>query len=214
VIQTVTMPSRANSSQKLRKEIASVAAKMVALGGVVDFQTAKRKAVVQLGLSPNKNLPSNQEIENALITYQQLFQSDTQMSQLIRFRHLAIEAMKLLSQFRPLLVGSVATGTVTSSSEIVLHLYFDQVEQVGLFLTENGIPNQICEKHVRINTTKTVVYPAYHFIAEQTSMLLVIFSEKDKNLSPVSSINNKAMLMLGFEEVVALVESGENSTPD
>jgi len=200
------MPTRVKSPQKLRMEIAAVAAKIIAAESVADYRSAKRKAAIQLGLAPNKNMPSNQEIENALINYQTLFQSDMQWGQLKSLRLQAIQAMKMLHRYKPLLVGPVATGTATSSSEIVLHLYSDQVEQIGLFLAEQGIPNKICEKHIRINATKTVIYPAYRFIADQTAIMLVIFSENDKNLSPVSSINNKAMLMLSRDEVIEIAE--------
>ena len=205
------MPTRVKSTQKLRMEIATVAAKIVAAESVADYHSAKRKAALQLGLPPNKNLPSNQEIESALINYQTLFQSDTQLGLLKALRLQAIQAMKLLNQYKPLLVGPVATGTATSSSEIVLHLYFDQVEQIGLFLAEQGIPNKICEKHIRINATKTVIYPAYRFIADQTAIMLVIFSEKDKNLSPVSSTTNKAMLMLSLDEVIKIAKDSGDS---
>ena len=200
------MPTRVKSPQKLRMEIAAVAAKIIAAESVADYRSAKRKAAIQLGLVPYKNMPSNQEIENALINYQTLFQSDMQWGQLKALRLQAIQAMKMLHLYKPLLVGPVATGTATSSSEIVLHLYSDQVEQIGLFLAEQGIPNKICEKHIRINATKTVIYPAYRFIADQTAIMLVIFSESDKNLSPVSSINNKAMLMLSRDEVIEIAE--------
>lgn len=204
------MPTRVKSPQKLRMEIAAVAAKIIAAESVADYHSAKRKAAIQLGLAPNKNMPSNQEIENALINYQTLFQSDMQWGQLKALRLQAIQAMKMLHRYKPLLVGPVATGTATSSSEIVLHLYSDQVEQIGLFLAEQGIPNKICEKHIRINATKTVIYPAYRFIADQTAIMLVIFSESDKNLSPVSSINNKAMLMLSRDEVTEIAkDSGD-----
>lgn len=206
------MPKHIKSAQKLRMEIAEIAAKMVAVEGVADYHSAKQKAAIQLGLNPNSNLPTNREIEQALIRYQSLFQTGTQTAQLKTLRLQAIQAMKLLRQFNPLLVGPVASGTATGFSEITLHLYFDQVEQVGLFLTEKGIPNTLCEKHIRINAIQSIIYPAYRFIADQTSIVLVIFPVKDKNQSPLSSIDNKAMKMAGVQELMRMVEHDSDST--
>ena len=205
------MSIRAKSTQKLRMEIAEIAAKLVANAGVPDYHSAKKKAAIQLGLSANRNLPTNQEVEDALIRYQTLFQSDTQASRLKTLRLQARQAMRLLRHFKPSLVGPVVTGTATSSSEITLHLYVDQVEQVGLFLSEQGIPNTMCEKHIRINAIKSIICPAYRFIADQTSILLVIFSEKNKNLNPISSIDNKAMKMVNEEELMRMIEESSES---
>ena len=200
------MPTRVKSAQKQRLQIAEIAAKLVANDSVVDYHAAKRKAAAQLGYTTQKNLPSNQEIEVALVKYQNLFQPQTQAAYLQSLRLKAIEAMKLLSSFKPLLVGPVATGTATRSSEITLHLYHDHTEQIGLFLSDNGIPNHSCEKHVRINATQTSIYPAFQFIADETPVMLIVFSENDKNLSPVSSISKKAMSMIDIKALRKLTE--------
>lgn len=205
------MSIRAKSTQKLRMEIAEIAAKLLANEGAPDYHSAKKKAAIQLGLSPNRNLPTNREVEHALINYQNLFLPDTQARQLMGLRLQAIQAMKLLRHFRPLLVGPVVTGTATNFSEIILHLHADQVEQVGLFLSEQGIPNTMCEKPIRINAIKSIICPAYHFIADQTSILLVIFSEKNKNLRPISSIDNKAMKMVNEKELLRMIEQNSDS---
>jgi len=206
------MPTRVKAAKKLRLEIAEIAAKLIAIDGVGDYHAAKKKAAIQLGRPANKNLPSNLEIEQALVSYQNLFHPQTQAAQLRSLRLLAIQAMKLMRQFRPLLVGPVATGTATSCTEIVLHLHTDQIERVGLFLSEQGIPSTMCEKDIRINSTKSIMSPAYRFIADNTSILLVIFSEKDKNLNPLSSIDSKTMLMIGLQELIQMVEESHDST--
>ena len=194
------------SSPKLRQEIAAAAARIVALEGVSDYLSAKKKAAIQLGLTPNKNLPTNQEIENALISYQGLFQSDKNRQVLLEFRQTALQAMKLLSKYRPLLVGPVVSGTVTRSSEVVLHLYSDDVEQIGLYLNECGIPCSVSEKNLRLDASTSLAFPAYRFVADQIAILLIVFSEKDRNLSPISSITNKpmqTMSLAGLEAVIA-----------
>jgi hypothetical protein len=207
------MPIRLKSAQKLRMQIAEVAAKLVAVDEVADYHSAKRKAASQLGVSTNKNLPSNQEIEEALINYQHLFQTNKHRGRLKDLRTQAIVAMKLLHQFKPLLVGPVASGTATHSTEVTLHLYCDHVERVGLFLLKQGIPNRLSEKQIKISLTRSITCPAYHFIADQTLFVLVIFSEKDRNLSPVSSIDNRSMKMINIAEALVMIEEINNSPP-
>lgn len=199
------------SSQKLRMEIAEIAARLIADNGALDYHSAKKKAASQLGLSPNKNLPTNHEIEKALIGYQNLFQADTHKNQLRALRIQAIQAMKMLRQFRPLLVGPVASGTATRNSEIILHLYSDRLEHIALFLTEQGIPYTLAEKQVKINSTKSIVFPAYNFIADKTSISLVVLSEKDKNLNPISSVDNKPVVSASLQEIIRMTDPNHSS---
>jgi len=201
------MPTRIKSSQKLRMEIVEIAARLIAVDEALDYHAAKRKAAIRLGLSPNKNLPANHEIEKALIRYQNLFQTDTHESELWALRKQAIQAMKMLRQFNPLLVGPVASGTATRNSEIVLHLYSDQLEQIGLFLTDQGIPYSLAEKHVKINTAQSIIFPTYNFIADETSICLLVMSEKDKNLNPISSIDNKPVISANLQETIKMTDS-------
>jgi hypothetical protein len=205
------MSTRTSSTKKLRLEIAEIAARLIAIEGIPDFHKAKRKAALQLGLPANNNLPTNKEIEKALINYQNLFQADSHEQNLKALRMQAIQAMKLLRQYKPLLVGPVLSGTATEGSEITLHLFSDQVEQIGLYLTEQGIPYINAEKHVRINASESSIFPSYNFIAGETSICLVVLSEKDKNLTPMSSIDNKAMSTADLNEVIHITESDCNS---
>ncbi len=200
------MSTRTKSSQKLRMAIAEKAAKLIAIDGIADYHSAKKKAAVQLGLAENKELPTNKEIEEALINYQNLFHSDMHFEQLRTLRLKAIKAMELLRQFNPVSVGPVVVGTATKTSEISLHLFVDNFEKVGLFLTEKCIPYTLTEKHIKINARQHIVFPAYRFLADQTAISLVIFSEKDKNLNPVSSIDNKPMVSANIESLLNMLE--------
>ena len=57
-------------NKRLRQEIAQEAAKIIAHSGHEDYLMAKRKAANQLGVHDNHILPSNTEIEMALMEYQ------------------------------------------------------------------------------------------------------------------------------------------------
>ena len=53
-------------SSPLRREIAALAARMMAEDGISDFGFAKRKAARQLGVTERDALPNNDEIEAEL----------------------------------------------------------------------------------------------------------------------------------------------------
>ena len=56
-------------SQEMRRRIAQVTARLLALDGSQDYGSAKRRAARQLGAPDSQNLPNNQEIEDALREY-------------------------------------------------------------------------------------------------------------------------------------------------
>ena len=105
----------------MRQRLAQQAAQILLENGSRDFHAAKQKAAHQLGATDTKSLPSNSEIENALIEYQRLFRSSSQPGHLNRLRGIALEAMNFLGIFKPRLVGGVLNGTADAHSVIRLH---------------------------------------------------------------------------------------------
>jgi hypothetical protein len=198
--------NQGKATNKLRQEIAQIAARYVAVDGVNDFFTAKRKAAMHMGVDPDRNMPTNQEVEQALVNYQSMFLAKQQSENVKLMRTGALKAMRFLSDYKPKLVGPVLKGTASIHSEIILHLYTDQVDEVGFRLTENGIPYEACEKSVRVNSMDTLTLPAYKFIADKFSLLLVVFSEKQKNISPVSSSTGKSMTRASINNLQSILD--------
>ena len=77
---------RHTADDRIRKNIAHVAAKLVAQEGLEDFLLAKKKAAQQLNVNNKRLLPSNSEIEVALIEYQSLFHGEKQPQAVIESR--------------------------------------------------------------------------------------------------------------------------------
>ena len=92
---------------------------MIAEDGISDYGLAKRKAARQAGAPDSRNLPTNLEIEEALRAYQQLYQADEQPERVQRLREVAVEIMRLLTQFNPYLTGAVLAGSAGRHSEEV-----------------------------------------------------------------------------------------------
>ena len=111
--------------QRMRVGLVREAARLMAEEGITDYFTAKRKATQRLGAADTHNLPSNREIQDALIEYQEVFGGEEHRSRLIELRRHALSAMELFINFRPRLVGPVLLGTADGSSGVQLHLFAD-----------------------------------------------------------------------------------------
>lgn len=123
----------------MRRNIAALAARLMAEDGIADYGLAKRKAARQLGAPETEALPNNAEIEAELRAYQAIYQEDEQRERLTEMRQAAVEIMRLLESFRPYLTGPVLDGTAGRFSEIELEAFPDSGKEVEIFLLNKGI---------------------------------------------------------------------------
>jgi hypothetical protein len=126
--------SRSRRDNNLRRHIAYLAARLMAVDGIADYATAKQKAARQAGLADAQMLPDNSEIEEALREYQGLYQSEDQPEHLRYLREVAVKVMREFDEFRPVLVGSVLNGTAGQHSDVNLQLYADDSKALTMFL--------------------------------------------------------------------------------
>jgi hypothetical protein len=136
-----------NDPQALRSQIASTAARMIAEDGA-DYSTARRKAARKvLGVDqPHSNLlPDNIEIEDEVRKYQSLFQGPQQAARLRTMRTTALDAMEMLSEYRPYLTRAVLNGTAGEHDDIHLQLFADSAKEVEIFLLNKNINFEISE---------------------------------------------------------------------
>lgn len=197
------MATSTRSLQKRRQELAHIAARIMAVDGINDYLAAKKKAALQLGLPTGKNLPTNLEVEQALIDYQNLFRHDSR--HLHTRRHIALGAMKLLRAFSPVLVGPVLKGTATHQSSVDLHIFTDEPEQIRFLLDDYGIPSQLMAKTLRHGNNASVDYPVYHFRAEDIPVNLVVMPLKHRHTAPLSPIDGKPMKRADLDKVMDLL---------
>jgi len=192
-----------------RQQIASVAARIMVQEGVKDYQIAKNKAASQLNITNKRNLPNNSEIEAEIMLYQRLFKADTQPQILKALRETAIKAMQLFADFQPRLVGEVLAGTATQHSDIVLHLFTDNPEDIVFYLMEQGIPHEVSEKRFKLPQQQIAIYPLYHFIAGDERIVLIVFNTSDIRWSPLSPVDGKPMQRANLKAVEKLLADSE-----
>ncbi len=189
----------------LRQAVAEEAARIMREQGVDDFLLAKRKAADRLGVTDASILPRNTEIEAALVAHQRLFAADRHEADLAAMRRSALEAMRLMSDFQPRLVGAVLTGTASAHSEINLHLFTESPEAVSIRLEERGVPHEVLERRLRYERDRVVTYPALRFVAGRQTVDAVVFPLDGIRQAPSSPVDGKPMRRASAAEVEALL---------
>jgi hypothetical protein len=133
------------AGNSLRREIAGMAARMMAEDGISDYGYAKRKATKALGAGDGEALPTNNEIEAELRAYQAIYQDEEHEERLRMLRGIALAAMELLGDFRPYLTGPVLDGTAGRYAGVDIDLYADSAKDVEIMLLSRNIPYEIDE---------------------------------------------------------------------
>jgi hypothetical protein len=131
----------------LTDEIAAAAARLVVDEGM-EYAQAKRKALRQLGRSASRSieLPSNELVEDQVREHIALFCADTQPTELLALRRLALLWMQRLAEFRPHLTGAVWRGTATRLSAIHLDLFCDDTKSAELALINHGVDYDVASR--------------------------------------------------------------------
>jgi len=189
----------------MRQAVAEEAARIMREQGVDDFLLAKRKAAGRLGVTDASILPRNTEVEAALVAHQRLFAADRHEADLAAMRRSALEAMRLMADFQPRLVGPVLTGTASAHSEINLHVFTESPEAVSIRLEERGVPHEVLERRLRYERDRVVTYPALRFVAGRQTVDAVVFPLDGIRQAPSSPVDGKPMRRASAAEVEALL---------
>ncbi len=160
-------------NQDMRRHIAHAAARLLAEDGSLDYGSAKRKAARQLGAPDSGHLPDNQQIEDALRSYQALYQADETRAQLRLLRQTAIEYMTHLADFDPHLTGPVLNGTAGRNTHINLQLFSDEQKELEFLLMRMKVPYQAGE--YRTADAPGRAYPRFLIEDTRASIDLVVF---------------------------------------
>ncbi|NEX64446.1 hypothetical protein [Noviherbaspirillum galbum] len=133
--------------EMLRAEIAAAAARLIAEDGA-DYGTAKRKAAKQiLGNTRVRGeyMPDNEQIEEEVRQYNELFFGDTQPARLLHLRKVALRMMEELDRFSPWITGAVLNGTAGEHSDVHLQLFVDSAKDVEIFLLNKNVDFDVSE---------------------------------------------------------------------
>lgn len=196
-------------TQEMRRRIAVEAARLMAEEGVTSYFSAKQKAVARLGLDSKRNLPDNAEIEEALAEHQRLFAGEEGHSTIKKLRETALTAMRRFEKFTPRLVGSVLSGTANEHSAVMIHLFAQTPEEIGLLLFDERIPFEEDVKRVTATKSKTTEYPVFRFLAGDTTIELTVFPIDGIRQAPPSPVDGRPMQRASIAAVEKLLADSD-----
>lgn len=181
---------------RIRQSIAGEAARLMYEEGVREYRDAKRKAAKSFGpekaLKLGSHLPSNEEIHEELSRLIRMHEGETHPGRLLDMRLIALSWLEKFAPFRPFLVGSVLTGSVTERSDIDIHLFAESPEDVERFLDERDIPFESETVSVR-KGSEFREYP--HLFLEEEGIVIecTVYEPAERHRRSVSSITGRPM---------------------
>ena len=173
-----TMPRDTGRNDR-RSRIAYLAARLMAEDGIEDYALAKRKAARQAGMpETTRELPTNEEVDEAFRTYQQIYHHEEHRNRLRVLRETAVRAMRELARFNPHLTGSVLNGNAGKYADVNLQLFTDNEKTVELHLIDRRIPYQSAQSRLYSGEEMRTV-PVYTLSDHGTDIELTVLSTLD-----------------------------------
>ena len=122
------------------EQVAAAAAELVVEEGM-EYGPAKHKAAQALGRRGGRTgeLPSDEQLEDAVREHIAIFHADTQPAELRALRELALVWMRRVAEFRPHLSGAAWRGTATRQSSLRIDLYCDDPKSAEILLLDKGV---------------------------------------------------------------------------
>jgi hypothetical protein len=198
---------------KLRREIAHEAARLLYTREESEYLRAKLKAAKRLCSSPlrPKDLPSNLEVRELLLSRTLLFEGASQSETLRKMRLTALRLMRLLGLFRPRLIGSVLTGHVRRGSDVDIHLFSDQLDPITAVLDANAIPYTIERKRVR-KMDQMRIYQHIH-ARDEYPVEFTVYAADQAHVSMISSLTHKKIERASAAELEQLLAAEHPEQP-
>ena len=194
------------ADERIRRQLAFLAAQMMYLRTETEYFTAKRKAAKQLGVEYRHrpgDLPSNKEIRDQIQAMARIHEGPKRLEHVRDMRLDALRLMRLLARFRPRLIGSVRTGHVRKGSDIDIHIFCDGQALVTDTLDELGLHYDVEHKRIiKYGEERTFTHIHIH---ENHNYELTLYPEDKVHYVFKSSVTGKAIERASIAELEALL---------
>ena len=141
-------------TKNIRLSIANKAAEIIMEEGITDYQYAKKKAVRYLDLDTVDLLPSNDEIDKALLDYRLIFKAELDIELVKTIKTEALRIMKFFESFNPYFVTQLSEGLLPKYPIIQINLFSDNMKEVEYILLNNNIPFETNDFNISEKRTK------------------------------------------------------------
>ena len=204
------------ADERIRRQIALLAARLMYAREESEYFTAKRKAARRLGVEYRfrpKDLPSNREIRDQIQALANLYEGDKRHDHLKEMRLAAHRMMRLLCAFRPRLIGSTLTGHIRRGSDIDIHVFSDHPSAVTTVLEDDNFIFDVERKRV-IKHNEERIFTHIH-VRDRFNVELTLYPQDKANYAFKSSITGKAIERASIAELEELIRREHPGTdPD
>ncbi len=194
----------ARKQDRLRESLAHEAAKIIVAEGVHDYQKAKRKACERLNALRGGSLPSNLEIESAILSFLRTYLPGHERT-LWGLRCTALTVMSWLVRFSPYLTGPVLEGTAGADTPISIHVSCDCLEEVMTVLECSGMEVKVEERRFRQNRHYACL-PVLGFSCQGHEIEIMIFSLRQRHQPPKSKTCNRSAQRMNTKALATLLD--------
>lgn len=183
-------------TKNVRLSIASKAAEIIMEEGINDYQYAKKKAVRYLYLDASDILPSNDEIDKALINYRLIFTAEIDIDLVKILKTEALAIMAFFADFNPYFVTQIFEGLLPKYPIIQINLFSDNMKEIEYVLLNNNIPFatkdfNISEKRTKKQSVKKI--PIILIERGSIPIELKIFEAHDQKINRKNLMNMRGL---------------------
>jgi hypothetical protein len=206
------------ADERIRRQIALLAARLMYDRQESEYFTAKRKAARQLGVEYRfrpRDLPSNAEIRDQIQALANLLEGDKRKENLKEMRLAALAMMRRLERFHPKLIGSVWTGHIRKGSDIDLHLFSNNISSITDVLDEHNLRYSVERKRI-IKHNEERTFTHVH-VADRCDFELTVYPVDKVSYIFKSSITGRAIeraTLAELEQFLASEYPGIDLSPD
>ncbi len=189
----------------LKHRVAREAATLLYFGAEKEYKQAKTKAAVTFGVH---FLPSNLEIALELDKIAEENEGPKRKERLIQMRKEALNVMRLLGAFCPVLIGSVWRGTIKQGSDIDIAVYTDEPEEITGMLKAGGV--RVLKKAWTTVNKRGATLESFHIYAETASkhgLEIVARSREDAGKKRKCETFGDELKGLNIKELQKILES-------
>ena len=172
---------------------------------VKQFFTAKRMAAKRILGSRNgrkvryrpRDLPSNGEIQAALLELARSSEGELHEHRLFALRVTALVVMEQLLTFTPRLIGSVSTGHVRRGSDIDIHVFPDQMEELEQRLDALGWDREC--RQVSIQKNNQIRDYNHIYLEQDFPVELSVYEPNELRVTQRSSTDGKPIVRISLK---------------
>ncbi len=162
----------------------------MATGLDAEYIHAKERAIMMLGVSSSSRMPSNRMIKEYIGRFTKAELGEVEFRRrLTEMRQIAHDIMIAIEHFDPFLIGSTRSGEIRASSDIDIHAYCDDFEELKQSLREWGYDE--VEEELVENAKGSFVH--LKWIEKGYPVEITVYSWSWRDIVLYSSVTQKPM---------------------